>query len=72
MHIAKCTLLIEIYKTINHISSTIMRNFFDLKLNQYNIRSNFLLKLSVTSTCQYGTRAPPLDETHIDAMRKLI
>ena len=72
MHIAKCTLLIEIYKTINHISSTIKRNFFDLKLNQYNIRSNFLLKLSVTSTCQYGTRASPLDETHIDAMRKLI
>ena len=72
MHIAKCTLLIEIYKTINHISSTIMRNFFDLKLNQYNICSNFLLKLSVTSACRYGTRASPLDETHIDAMRKFI
>ena len=38
-------LLTEIYESVNHISPTIMRNVFDLKVNQFNIGSKYLLKL---------------------------
>ena len=35
----------------------IMRTFFDLKVNQCNLCSNYLLKLPATSICRYGTHA---------------
>ena len=50
------TLLIEIYQSINHLNQTIMRIIFDLKVNQYNLRSNYPLKLRATNTCRYGTQ----------------
>ena len=34
-----------------------MRNFYDLKVNQYNLRSNYLLKLPAKNTCRYGMQA---------------
>ena len=39
------TLLIEIYKSLNHISPIIMQEFFDLKVTPYSLRNNNLLKL---------------------------
>ena len=50
-------LLVECYKLICYISPPIMWNFFDLKRNRYNLRSNYLLKLTDTSTCRSGTQA---------------
>ena len=51
------TLLIEIYKSINNLSSPIMKKFFDLKNTRYDLRSKQLLKLPETSTSRYGTKA---------------
>ena len=48
------TLLIEIYKSLNRISPSIMQEFFDLKVTPYSIRSNNLLRLPKTDTSQYG------------------
>lgn len=50
------TLLIEIYQSIHHLNQTIMRIIFDLKVNQYNLRCNYPLKLHATNTCRYGTQ----------------
>ena len=49
------TLLIEIYKSINNLSPSIMKYFFDLKNTRYDLRSKQLLKLPETSTSRYGT-----------------
>ena len=50
-------LLIEIYKSLNHISSPIMQEFFDLKVTPYSLRNNNLLRLPATNTSRYGTQA---------------
>ena len=51
------TLLIEIYKFLNHISPPIMQEFFDLKVTPYSLGNNNLLRLPRTNTSQYGTEA---------------
>ena len=51
------TLLIEIYKSLNHISPPIMQEFFDLKNTPYSLRNDNLLRLSKTNTSRYGTQA---------------
>ena len=51
------TLLIKIYKSINNLSPTIIKDFFDLKNTRYDLRSKQLLKLPETSTSRYGTQA---------------
>ena len=50
-------LLIEIYKSLNHISSPIMQEFFDLKVTPYSLRNNNLLRLPATNTSRYCTQA---------------
>ena len=52
------TLLIEIYKSLNHISPPIMQEFFDLKVTPYSLQNNNLLRLPETYTSRYGTEAP--------------
>ena len=49
------TLLTEIYKPVHHISPTIMKNLFDLSVNQYNLHSNCLLKITANITGRNGT-----------------
>ena len=39
------TLLIEIYKSLNHNSPPIMQEFFDLKVTPYSLRNNSLPRL---------------------------
>ena len=51
------TLLIEIYKSLNHISPPIMQEFFDLKVTPYSLRNNNLLRPPKTNTSRYGTEA---------------
>ena len=51
------TLLIEIYKSLNHISPPIMQEFFNLKVTPYSLQKNNLLRLPKTSTSQYGIQA---------------
>ena len=51
------TLLIEIYKSLNHISPPIMQEFFYLKFTPYSLQNNNLLRLPKTNTSQYGTEA---------------
>ena len=51
------TLLIEIYKSLNHISPPIMQEFFDLKVTPYSFRNSNLLTLPKTNTSRYGTQA---------------
>ena len=51
------TLLVEIYKSVNHISPLIMNEFFDIKVTPYSLRNNNLLKLPETKTLRYGTQA---------------
>ena len=48
------TLLIEIYESLNHISSPIMQEFFDLKVTPYSLRNNNLLRSPKTNTSWYG------------------
>ena len=48
-------LLIEIYKSLNHISPLIMQEFFDLKVTPYSLRNNNLLRLPKTNTSRYST-----------------
>ena len=43
-------LLIEIYKSINNLSSPIMKEFLDLKNTRYDLRNKQLLKLPELST----------------------
>ena len=52
------TLLIEIHKSLNHISPPIMQEFFDLKVTPYSLQNNNLLRLPETNTSRYGTEAP--------------
>ena len=52
------TLLIEIYKSLNHVSPPIMQEFFDLKVTTYSLRNNNILRLPKTNTSRYGTEAP--------------
>ena len=47
------TLLIEIYKALNHISPSIMQGFFDLKVTPDSLRNNNLLRLPKTNTSRY-------------------
>ena len=51
------TLLIEIYKSLNHISPPIMQEFFDLKVTPCSLRNNNILRLPKTNTSRYGTEA---------------
>ena len=51
------TLLIEIYKSLNHISPPIMQEFFDLKVTPYSLRNNSILRLPKRNTSRYGTEA---------------
>ena len=51
------TLLIEIYKSINNLSPTVMKCFFYLRNTRYDLRSKQLLKLPETRTSRYGTQA---------------
>ena len=44
------TLLIELYKSLNHISSPIMQVFFDLKVTPYSLRNKNILRLPRTNT----------------------
>ena len=48
------TLLIEIYKSMNNLSSPIMKDFFDLKNTRYDLRNKYMLKLPKTNTSGYG------------------
>ena len=49
-------LLIESYKSLNHISPPIMQEFYNLKVTPYSIRNNNLLKLPKTNT-SHGIQA---------------
>ena len=51
------TLLIDIYKSLNHISPPIMQEFFDLKITPYSLRNNIILRLPKTNASRYGTEA---------------
>ena len=51
------TLLIEIYKSLNHVSIPIMQKFFEIKVTPYSHRNNNILRLPKTKTLQYGTEA---------------
>ena len=51
------TLLIEIYKSLNHTSLSIMQEFFDLKVSPYSLRNKNMLRLPKTNTWRYGTEA---------------
>ena len=51
------TLLIEIYKSLNHISPPRMQEFFDLKVTLYSLRNNNILRLPKTNISRYGTEA---------------
>ena len=50
------TLLIEIHKSINNLSPTIIKEFFELKNTRYDLRSKRLLKLTKASTFRCGTQ----------------
>ena len=47
------TLVIEIYKSLNHINPPIMPKFFNLKVDSYSFRNNSLQKLPKTNNSQY-------------------
>ena len=49
------TLLIESYKSLNHISPPIMQEFYNLKVTPYSLRNNNLLRLPKTNTSRYST-----------------
>ena len=49
------TVLIEIYKSLNHISPPIMQEFFDFKVTPDSLRNNNILTLPKTNTSQYDT-----------------
>ena len=51
------TLLIEMYKSLNHISAPIIQEFFDLKVAPYKIRNKNMLRLPKTNASRYGTEA---------------
>ena len=65
------TLLIEIYKSLNRISPSIMQEFFDLKVTPYSIRSNNLLRLPKTDTSQYGMEMLLLKEVWYGARSQI-
>ena len=49
--------IVEIYKSLNHISPPIMQEFFDLKVTPYSLRNNNLLRLPKTNTSRYVSEA---------------
>ena len=51
------TLMVEIFKSVHHLSPPIMWDLFDLKPHKYNLRSTHLLKLPATKTSRYGIQA---------------
>ena len=51
------TLVIEIYKSLNHINPPIMPKFLYLKVNSYSFRNNSLQKLPKTNNSQYRPQA---------------
>ena len=51
------TLLIEVYKSLNHASPPIMQELFDLKATPYSLRNNNLTKFPKPNTSRYGTQA---------------
>ena len=51
------TLLMEIYKFLNHIGPPIMQGFFDIKVTPYSLRNNNILGLPKANTSRYGTEA---------------
>ena len=59
------TLVLEIYKSLKHISPPIMQDFFDLKVAPNSFRNNNLLRLPKTSTSRYGTQALCFNESII-------
>ena len=50
-------LLIEIDRSLNHISPPIMQEFFNLKVTPYSLRNNNLLRLPKTNTSRYVSEA---------------
>ena len=58
------TSLIEIFKSLNHISPPIMQ-FFDLNITSYNLRNKNLLRLPKANTSQYCTDALCFEESII-------
>ena len=50
------TLLIEICKSLNHISPPIMQEFFDLEVTPYILQNSNLLRLPKTNTSRYVTQ----------------
>ena len=48
------TLLIEIFKSLSHISPPIMQEFVDLKVTPYSLRNNNILRLPKTNISRYG------------------
>ena len=50
------TLLIETDKSINNLSPSVMKEFFDLKNTRYDLRNKQLLKLTETSASIYDTQ----------------
>ena len=65
------TLLIEIYKSLNRISPSIMQGFFDLKITPYSIRSKNLLRLPKNDTSRYGTEMLLLKEVGYGARSQI-
>lgn len=51
------TLLLKIYISLHHISHPIMRKFLYIKVNWYNFRSNYLLKLPAMNYRRHVTEA---------------
>ena len=51
------TLLIVIYKSLNHISPPIMKEFLNLKVTPYSLLNNNILKLPKTNTSRHDTKA---------------
>ena len=51
------TLLIEIFRSLNHTSPPIMQEFFDLQVYSYSLRNKNILRLPKTNASRYGTEA---------------
>ena len=49
--------LIEIYKSLNHISPPIMQEVYDIKVTPYSLRNKNLMRLPKLNTSPYGTQA---------------
>ena len=60
-------LLIEIDRSLNHISPPIMQEFFNLKVTPYSLRNNNLPRLPKTSISPYSVRMR--ENTHQKLLR---